>query len=51
MINGASCKLNSVDVQSYLEDVLGLIGTTQASAIATLTPWGWAAERSAAAVA
>jgi len=46
-----SCKLNSVDVQAYLEDVLGLIGTTPASAIATLTPWGWAAERSAATVA
>ena len=42
---------NAADVQAYLEDVLGLIGTTPASAITKLTPWGWAAERSPVAVA
>jgi len=42
-----SCKLNGVDVQAYLEDVLGLVGTTPASQIARLTPWGWAAEQGA----
>ena len=42
-----SCRLNGVDVQAYLEDVLGLVGTTPASQIARLTPWGWAAERRA----
>ena len=40
-----SCKLNGVDVQAYLEDALGLVGTTPASEIAKLTPWGWAAEQ------
>ena len=43
-----SCKLNGVDVQAYLEDVLGLVGTTPASQIAKLTPWGWAAAQDAA---
>ena len=42
-----SCRLNGVDVQAYLKDVLGLVGTTPASQIARLTPWGWAAERRA----
>ena len=32
----------------YLEDALGVIGTTPASEIANLTPWGWAAEQGAA---
>ena len=43
-----SCKLNGVDVQAYHEDTLGLVGSTPASQIAKLTPWGWAAERRAA---
>ena len=43
-----SCKLNGVDVQAYLEDALGLVGTTPASKIAKLTPWGWAAEQGVA---
>jgi len=42
-----SCKLNGIDVEAYLEDALSLIATTPASRIATLTPWGWAAEREA----
>ncbi|MEM6673753.1 MAG: transposase domain-containing protein [Planctomycetota bacterium] len=44
-----SCKLNGVDVQAYLEDVLGLVSTE--SDVARLTPWAWAAQRAAAAPA
>ncbi|MEM8760712.1 MAG: transposase, partial [Pseudomonadota bacterium] len=42
-----SCKLNGIDVQSYLEDVLGLISTE--TDVAALTPWAWEARRRAAA--
>ena len=37
-----------VDNQA-IEDVLGKVGTTPHSQIASLTPWGWQAARQAAA--
>ncbi|MEM6676048.1 MAG: transposase, partial [Planctomycetota bacterium] len=40
-----SCRQNGVDPESYVTDVLGRIATTPRSALATLTPWGWAATR------
>ena len=46
-----SCKLAGIAPDEYLEDVVGLVSTTKASDIATLTPWGWAAARYAASAA
>jgi len=43
-----SCKESGVDPQAYLEDVLGRLGTTPMSEIASLTPWGWKAARAEA---
>jgi transposase len=40
-----SAKLAGVNVQEYLEDVLGQVSTVKAKDVAELTPWGWAAER------
>jgi transposase len=44
-----SCKQSGIDPEAYLEDVLMKVATTPASEIASLTPWGWAAARAAAA--
>jgi len=44
-----SCKQAGVDPEVYIEDVLGKVGTTPHSQIASLTPWGWQAARQAAA--
>jgi len=46
----ASCKLNGVNVEEYLEDLLRRISTTPMSRISELTPWGWAKARAAEAV-
>ena len=40
-----SCKLAGIAPEAYLEDALSLVGTTPASRIAELTPWGWAAHQ------
>jgi transposase len=40
-----SAKLAGVNVQEYLEDVLGRVSTVKSKDVAELTPWGWAAER------
>lgn len=42
-----SCKLGGMHPEAYIEDVLGLVTTTPESRIADLTPWGWAACRTA----
>lgn len=42
------CKQCGADPEAYLEDVLGRVATTPASAIASLTPWAWARQRRAA---
>ena len=43
-----TCRELGVDPQAYIEDVMGRVSTTRATEIASLTPWAWAAERSAA---
>ena len=40
-----SCKQSGIDPEAYIEDLLRKVGTTPASKIATLTPWGWKAAR------
>jgi len=40
-----SCKQCGANPEVYLEDALGLVATTPASQIATLTPWAWQAAR------
>ena len=40
-----SCKQAGVDLEKYIEDVLGRLSTTKSSDIVSLTPWAWAAAR------
>lgn len=42
-----SCKENGVNPQAYIEDLLTRVGSTPASRVGELTPWGWAAARAA----
>jgi len=42
-----SCLQNGVDPEDYFEDVLMAVATTPHAELASLTPWGWAAARSA----
>ncbi len=47
VIINARCKLNGVDPQAYLTDVLTkLVNLWPASRLDGLMPWTWAAERS-----
>ena len=43
-----TAKLNDVDPQAWLADVLGRIATHPSSRIAELLPWNWQASRTAA---
>jgi transposase len=47
----ATCKLQGVDPEAYLADVLVRVGTTPASRIAELTPRGWKTARERAGAA
>ena len=40
-----TAKLNDVDPQAWLADVLGRIATHPASRVAELLPWNWQASR------
>jgi transposase len=43
---GRTCKLNGIDPEAYLADVLvRLVNLWPASRLDELLPWGWAASR------
>ena len=41
-----TCKLNNVDPQAWLADVLGRIADHKSADLATLLPWNWSCSTS-----